>query len=175
MYALLASGGIEGPAHAAAAAKVMVRKKKGEKNAVKMVFSFFFLFTASEDNFFPPFRSEIYGRRRTAFSLSLCSIHEYGWNEEKKVSSMVFSHKNAVLKVGEMSKYHNSKKMPRESTVEQKFELACEYFLTVLSLFPYRRDIFGYRKAFFFSIESGISKKRFLCRSMNRRRKNMHD
>ena len=110
-----------------------------------------------------------------AFSLSLCSIHEYGWNEEKKVSSMVFSHKNAVLKVGEMSKYHNSKKMPRESTVEQKFELACEYFLTVLSLFPYRRDIFGYRKAFFFSIESGISKKRFLCRSMNRRRKNMHD
>ena len=85
-----------------------------------------------------------------AFSLSLCSIHEYGWNVEKKVSSIVFSHKNAVLKGGEMSKYHNSKKMPRESTVEQKFELACEYFLTVLSLFPYRRDIFGYRKAFFF-------------------------
>ena len=72
MYALLASGGIEGPAHAAAAAKVMVRKKKGEKNAVKMVFSFFFLFTASEDNFFPPVRSEIYGRRRSGiFSLSL--------------------------------------------------------------------------------------------------------
>ncbi len=147
------------------------RRKECGKN-VSFLFSSFLL--RPKTTFFLYSVRRFMGGGGAAFSLSLCSIHEYGWNAEKKVSSMVFPHKNAVLK--ELGKCRSTIIVRKcHVTVEQKFELACEYFLTVLSLFPYGRDIFGYRKAFFFSIESGISKKRFLCRSMNRRRKNMHD